>query len=37
MNVKNLFDKTYYPFSGNNLRVAVGEPRQVLLRASVDF
>ncbi|MCW2478347.1 TonB-dependent siderophore receptor [Candidatus Symbiopectobacterium sp. NZEC135] len=37
MNVKNLFDKTYYPSSGNNLRVAVGEPRQVLLRASVDF
>ncbi|MBN3215886.1 TonB-dependent siderophore receptor [Pectobacterium polaris] len=38
LNVKNLFDKTYYPSSGNdNLRVAVGEPRQVVLRASVDF
>lgn len=37
MNMKKLFDKTYYPSSGNNLRVAVGKPRQVLLRASVDF
>ncbi|MEQ9880569.1 TonB-dependent siderophore receptor [Pectobacterium aroidearum] len=38
LNVKNLFDKTYYPSSGNdNLRVAIGEPRQVVLRASVDF
>nr|WP_113864702.1 TonB-dependent siderophore receptor [Brenneria salicis]NMN92277.1 iron complex outermembrane receptor protein [Brenneria salicis ATCC 15712 = DSM 30166]RBP67614.1 iron complex outermembrane receptor protein [Brenneria salicis ATCC 15712 = DSM 30166]RLM32404.1 TonB-dependent receptor [Brenneria salicis ATCC 15712 = DSM 30166] len=37
INVKNLFDKTYYPSSGNNLRVAIGEPRQVVLRASVDF
>ncbi|PWC15115.1 TonB-dependent siderophore receptor [Brenneria roseae subsp. americana] len=37
INVKNLFDKTYYPSSGNNLRIAVGEPRQVVLRASVDF
>lgn len=37
LNVKNLFDKTYYPSSGNNLRVAVGEPREVVLRASVDF
>ncbi|MER3384828.1 TonB-dependent siderophore receptor [Pectobacterium aroidearum] len=38
LNVKNLFDQTYYPSSGNdNLRVAIGEPRQVVLRASVDF
>lgn len=37
LNVKNLFDKTYYPSSGNNLRVAIGEPREVVLRASVDF
>ncbi|RLM27878.1 TonB-dependent receptor [Brenneria alni] len=37
LNVKNLFDKTYYPSSGNNLRVAIGEPRQFVLRASVDF
>ncbi|MFP1887266.1 TonB-dependent siderophore receptor [Lonsdalea quercina] len=37
VNVKNLFDKTYYPSSGSNLRVAVGERREVMLRASVDF
>lgn len=37
LNVKNLFDKTYYPSSGGNLRVAVGEPRQFVLRASIDF
>ncbi|AYH47279.1 MULTISPECIES: TonB-dependent siderophore receptor [Dickeya] len=37
LNVKNLFDKTYYPSSGNNLRVAIGDPREVVLRASVDF
>lgn len=37
VNVKNLFDKTYYPSSGGNLRVAVGEPREVVLKASVDF
>ncbi|MFJ5330413.1 TonB-dependent siderophore receptor [Pectobacterium versatile] len=38
LNVKNLFDQTYYPSSGNdNMRVAIGEPRQVVLRASVDF
>lgn len=37
LNVNNLFDKTYYPSSGGNLRVAVGEPREVVLRASVDF
>ncbi|CFQ40889.1 putative hydroxamate-type ferrisiderophore receptor [Yersinia bercovieri] len=37
LNVKNLFDKTYYPSSGGNLRIAVGEPRQFVLRASIDF
>lgn len=37
LNVKNLFDKTYYPSSGGDLRIAVGEPREVVLRASVDF
>lgn len=37
LNVNNLFDKTYYPSSGGNLRVAVGEPREVVLRVSVDF
>ena len=37
VNVKNLFDSTWYPSSGNNLRVAVGEPREVVLKASIDF
>ncbi|MFI8417618.1 TonB-dependent siderophore receptor [Serratia sp. NPDC078593] len=37
LNIKNLFDKTYYPSSGGNLRIAVGEPREAVLRASVDF
>ncbi|EEQ06611.1 Hydroxamate-type ferrisiderophore receptor [Yersinia bercovieri ATCC 43970] len=37
LNVKKLFDKTYYPSSGGNLRIAVGEPRQFVLRASIDF
>ncbi|MBP2168852.1 iron complex outermembrane receptor protein [Erwinia toletana] len=37
VNVKNLFDKTYYPSSGGNLRVAIGDPREVVLKASVDF
>ncbi|MGG7669102.1 TonB-dependent siderophore receptor [Yersinia sp. J1] len=37
LNVKNLFDTTYYPSSGNRYRVAIGEPRQFVLRASVDF
>jgi len=37
LNVNNLFDQQYYPSSGGNLRVAVGEPREVRLSASVDF
>lgn len=37
VNVKNLFDSTWYPSSGNNLRVAVGEPREIVLKASIDF
>ncbi len=37
VNVKNLFDTSWYPSSGNNLRVAVGEPREIVLKASVDF
>ena len=37
VNVKNLFDTTWYPSSGNNLRVAVGEPREIVLKASLDF
>jgi iron complex outermembrane receptor protein len=37
LNVRNLFDQQYYPSSGGNLRVAVGEPREVRLAASVEF
>lgn len=37
LNVRNLFDERYYPSSGGNLRVAVGEPREVRLSASVEF
>ncbi|WP_424483089.1 TonB-dependent siderophore receptor [Pseudomonas sp.] len=37
LNARNLFDQEYYPSSGGNLRVAVGEPREVRLSASVDF
>lgn len=37
VNVKNLFDTSWYPSSGNNLRVAVGEPREIGLKASIDF
>lgn len=37
LNVRNLFDQHYYPSSGGNLRVNVGEPREVRLQASVDF
>ena len=35
--VRNLFDERYYSSSGGNLRVAVGEPREVRLSASVEF
>ncbi|MEI7255090.1 TonB-dependent siderophore receptor [Dickeya dadantii] len=37
LNIKNLFDKTYYPSSGSSQYVAIGDPREVVLRASVDF
>lgn len=37
LNVRNLFDERYYPSSGGNLRVAVGEPREVRLSAGVEF
>ncbi|MQR00633.1 TonB-dependent siderophore receptor [Glaciimonas soli] len=36
-NIKNLFDKTYYPSAGSNLYVAVGDARQFLLRGVMDF
>ncbi|WP_251975904.1 TonB-dependent siderophore receptor [Salinicola avicenniae] len=37
LNMKNLFDTTYYPSSGGNTRVVVGEPLEVTLGASVSF
>ncbi|MGE8498343.1 MAG: TonB-dependent siderophore receptor [Pseudomonas sp.] len=37
LNARNLFDEQYHPSSGGNLRVAVGEPRELRLSASVDF
>ncbi|MBZ9558582.1 TonB-dependent siderophore receptor [Halomonas coralii] len=37
LNVKNLFDTTYYPSSIGDTRVAVGEPLEVTLQASVTF
>ncbi|WP_372876171.1 TonB-dependent siderophore receptor [Pseudomonas sp.] len=37
LNANNLFDKHYYPSSGGSLRIAVGEPRELRLSASVDF
>lgn len=37
LNVKNLFDKTYYPSSNNNLMIAVGEARLVTLTTTVSF
>jgi iron complex outermembrane receptor protein len=37
LNARNLFNREYYPSSGGNLRVAVGEPRELRLSASVDF
>ena len=36
-NVKNLFDRTYYPSAANNLYVAVGEPRQFEVSTTVEF
>ncbi|KYH01886.1 TonB-dependent siderophore receptor [Bradyrhizobium sp. DOA1] len=36
-NVKNLFDKVYYPSAVNNLNVAVGDARRVSLSATVKF
>lgn len=37
LNASNLFDRHYYPSSGGDLRIAVGEPRELRLSASVDF
>ena len=37
LNANNLFDKEYHPSSGGDLRIAVGEPREVRLSSSVEF
>jgi len=37
LNLKNMFDKTYYPSAVNNLGVAIGEPFQAMVTARVDF
>jgi iron complex outermembrane receptor protein len=37
LNARNLLNREYYPSSGGNLRIAVGEPRELRLSASVDF
>lgn len=37
LNVKNLFDKTYYSSAVSNLAVSVGEPRQVQLSSTLEF
>ncbi|MFM0378632.1 TonB-dependent siderophore receptor [Paraburkholderia strydomiana] len=37
LNVKNVFDKTYYPSSNSNLIIAVGESRLVMLNTTFSF
>jgi len=37
LNVKNLFDKTYYPSAANKYFVAMGAARQIALRMAMDF
>ncbi|TBU98774.1 TonB-dependent siderophore receptor [Pseudomonas dryadis] len=37
LNVKNLFDKTYYSSSVNALNVSIGDPRQVQLSSTLEF
>ena len=37
INVKNLFDRIHYPSSANAYFIAMGDARQVLLRATVEF
>lgn len=36
-NVKNLFDKVYYPSAVNTLNVALGDARRFSLAATVKF
>lgn len=37
LNIKNLFDKTYVASSGSDIYVSLGERRQAVLRAVLDF
>lgn len=37
LNVKNLFNKTYYPSSANRYFVAIGDARQVSLLSTLEF
>lgn len=37
LNVKNLFDKTYYSSSVNTLNVSIGDPRQVQVSSTLEF
>lgn len=37
LNVKNLFDKTYYASSANQYYVSIGEPRQLQLSSTLEF
>ena len=37
LNVKSLFDKNYVSSSGSPIYVSLGERRQAVLRAVVDF
>lgn len=37
LNVKNLFDKTYYASSANQYFVSIGEPRQFQLSTTLEF
>ncbi len=37
LNVKNLFNRTYYPSSANRYFVAIGDARQVLLTSTLQF
>lgn len=37
LNIKNLFDKNYVASSGSNIYVSLGERRQAVLRAVMDF
>ncbi|WP_271410073.1 TonB-dependent siderophore receptor [Pseudomonas sp. Q1-7] len=37
LNVKNLFDKTYYSSAVNNLNVSIGDPRLVQVSTTLEF